>query len=93
MKITKEQEEMIINMGAFDYDIEKIASILGFETTELKAELKKKDSELTSLIKKGVDMSDYVIDLKLFEMAKVGDLKALEKFESRQRQRERKRKK
>ncbi len=28
-------------------------------------------------------MSDYVIDLKLFEMAKSGDIKALEKLDLR----------
>jgi len=28
-------------------------------------------------------MADYVIDLKLFEMAKTGDIKALDKLDNR----------
>jgi hypothetical protein len=34
-------------------------------------------------MEKGKDLAEYVIDLKLFEMAKSGDIKALEKFETR----------
>lgn len=33
--------------------------------------------------RKGVDKADYAIDMKLFDMAKGGDLKALQKYEER----------
>lgn len=33
--------------------------------------------------RKGVDKADYAIDMKLFDMAKGGDLKALQKYEVR----------
>lgn len=83
MKIKKEQEEMVVNFGAFDYDAEKIASILEIDKQIIEAELKKKDSDLNRLMQKGRYLAEYVIDLKLFEMAKTGDVKALDKFEER----------
>lgn len=85
MEIKKEQEEQIINFGVFDYDAEKIASILELDKTEVEEQLKDKESQLSKLLQKGKYMSDYVIDLKLFEMAKTGDIKALEKLDHRKR--------
>lgn len=87
MKIEKEQEEQIINFGVFDYDAPKIANILGFDVKEVQKEIESKTSLLSQLLQKGKDMGDYVIDLKLFEMAKRGDIKALEKLNSRKRMR------
>ena len=46
-------------------------------------------SDFYQFFKKGVDMCDYAIDLKLFELARTGDMKALEKFEERKRIRKR----
>ena len=87
MEIKKEQEEQVINFGVFDYDAKKIASILEFDKNEVSEELKNKESKLSLLLQKVKDMADYVIDLKLFEMAKTGDIKALEKLEHRKRMR------
>lgn len=85
MKIEKEHEVQIVNFGVFEYDAKKIASILGFEIKEVQIEIENKKSLLNQLLQKGRDMSDYVIDLKLFEMAKAGDIKALEKLDYRKR--------
>jgi len=85
MEIKKEQEEQIINFGAFEYDEKKIASILGIDIKEVEKEISDKNSLLSKLLEKGKDMSDYVIDLKLFDMGKSGDIKALEKLENRKR--------
>jgi hypothetical protein len=85
MEIKKEQEEQIINFGAFEYDEKKIASILGVDIKEVQKEISDKNSLLSKLLEKGKDMSDYVIDLKLFDMAKSGDIKALEKLDNRKR--------
>lgn len=85
MEIKEEQEEQIVNFGAFDYDAKKIASILGLKKEAVEQELDDKDSQLSKLFQKGKDMADYVIDLKLFEMAKTGDMKALDKLDSRRR--------
>jgi hypothetical protein len=87
MKIKKENEEQIINFGVFGYDAKKMGSILDISETEIEAELKVKGSVFYKLFQKGSDMADYVIDLKLFEMAKSGDIKALEKLDSRKRMR------
>jgi len=87
MKIKEEQKEQVINFGAFNYSSRKIASILELNQNEVDSELKNKESELSKLIQKGKDMADYVIDLKLFEMAKTGDIKALNKLDNRKRMR------
>lgn len=83
MKIEEEHREKIINFGAFDYDFIKMANILNLDYLEVENEMKNEDSEFHKLFQKGKDMSDYVIDLKLFEMAKSGDIKALEKLDLR----------
>jgi len=83
MEIKKEQHEQIVNCGVFDYDAQKLSNILGFKKEDIETEMKNKDSELSQLLQKGKDMADYVIDLKLFEMAKTGDIKALDKLGQR----------
>lgn len=85
MKINKEQEEIIINCGAFNYDARKISNIINFDIDYVTSQVKDANSEISILLKKGKDLSDYVIDLKLFELAKSGDIKALEKLDARKR--------
>jgi hypothetical protein len=87
MKIEKENEEQIVNFGVFEYDSKKIASILGVDEKQVQKEIENKKSLFSQLLQKGRDMADYVIDLKLFEMAKSGDIKALEKLDLRKRMR------
>jgi len=83
MEIKKDYHEKIINCGVFNYNAQKLANILGFDKKEVESEMQNKESELNQLLQKGKDMSDYVIDLKLFELAKSGDIKALEKLNQR----------
>ncbi len=85
MKILAEQEEQIVNFGVFNYDAQKIGNILGFSEDVIKEEMSSSDSQLSLLLQKGKDMAEYVIDVKLFEMAQAGDLKALAKLEMRQK--------
>lgn len=85
MKI--ENPEMIANFGALGYDAKKMSSILGVSEVEIVQELKNKDSEFAKLFQKGVDMSEYVIDMKIFNLAKQGDLAAIALFEERKEQR------
>ena len=87
MKISKEQEEIIINSGVFGYDAEKLANILDIEPELIKEQFKDNNSEITKLRKKGVDKADYVLDLKLFEMAQSGDMKAMDKLNYRRKNR------
>lgn len=87
MKITKDQEEIIVNAGAFGYSPKKLASILGITESDIQTEMKKKDSQFNKLMQRGKDTADYVIDLKLFELAKSGDIKAIEQLDYRKRTR------
>lgn len=87
MNISADQEEQIVNFGALEYDAKKISSILGLDLKLVEAELNNKDSQMSILLQRGRDMADYVVDLKLFDMAKSGDIKALEKLDYRKRSR------
>ena len=86
MKI--ENADMVVNFGALGYDTKIMSSILGVTETEILQELKNKDSEFYKLYQNGVDMSKYVIDLKIFEMAKSGDVNAIALFEKRKEERQ-----
>lgn len=83
--IDEKTAELIVNFGAFRYGVEKMANILDVDKGIIDKEFKNKNSEFHRLYQKGVDVSDYKIDLKLFELTKAGDLKALEKFEIRRK--------
>lgn len=85
--LTDEEKEKVINFGAFSYDPKKIANITGWNESDVAQSLKDPDSEFFALYQKGKDAADYVIDMKLFEMAKSGDLQALQKFEFRKKTR------
>lgn len=86
--ITTEQKEQIINFGAFAYNNEKIAHILMWELKEVETLMNDKQSEFYNLYMKGFHTRDYVLDEKLFDMSRSGDLKALEEFSFRIKQRE-----
>lgn len=85
MKLNQKQSVALLNMGAFDYDVHKMANILDVKSEDLEKEINNLNSEVSKLLKKGQDMADYVIDQKLFEMAKAGDIKALDKLETRKK--------
>ena len=84
--LTEEQKEAILNFGAFDYGVDKMASILGWDSGEVK-QLISSESEFSRLFQKGRDMAEYAIDTKLWNMALSGDTKAFEIFEKRKAQR------
>lgn len=78
----------ITQMGWLGYKIDKIISILDIPANHIpdfKSQFQTKGSDIEKAYKKGIDQADFVIDSKLFELAKGGDLKALSKLESRQR--------
>lgn len=83
MKYNETEQEQIINFGAFGYPAAKIANILGLDPLDVLRDMDNTESDLCMLMQKGRDMADYVIDLKLFEMAKSGDIKALDKLQQR----------
>lgn len=81
--IIDEHEEMIVNFGAFSYSNEKMAAILLINEKQIAIEMEDENSDFYRLYTKGKNMRDYVLDLKLFEMAQSGDLKALDEFYAR----------
>ncbi len=86
----KKHEEDIVNFGAFGYDAERVSSILQLPHSEVCKLMSDKKSEFYLLYDKGRIMAEYVIDQKLYEMAKAGDIKALEKLELRKKIRDKK---
>lgn len=83
MEINKEDEEKIVNFGAFNYTSKKMANILGVEESEIIDLMNDETSIFCKLIQKGRDMADYFIDVRLFELSRNGDIKALSAFNSR----------
>lgn len=84
MAYTPEQIKQMVHMGILGYSCEKCINILDIENEkEFEKDFADPKTEIYKSYKKGVDKSDYAIDLKLFELAKGGDLKALQKYEER----------
>ncbi len=78
----------IVQLGTLAYPLQKIINVLDIEDVEGFTEAFYDPlSDVARAYQKGVDKSDFVIDSKLFDMAKNGDLKALEKYEANKKQR------
>jgi len=75
--------EKVINFGAFDYDNQKMANILNVDLKTIDEFMTDDNSAFKKLYNRGQDLSDYVIDTKLFDLARTGDIKALEKLDRR----------
>lgn len=75
-------------MGTLAYSLEKIINILDISDDDAPAFTKAFDdpgSDVGRAYQKGIDKSDYTIDMKLFEKAKDGDLRAIELYEEKKR--------
>jgi hypothetical protein len=59
---------------------------MGFNKNEVEKAMKDVNSVFYELYEAGKNQSMYLLDLKLFEMAQSGDIKALEKLEQRKKQ-------
>lgn len=79
--ITDQEKETILNFGAFGYEPEKMASILGWGVDEVRVGLS--GGKFAELIQRGKDMGEYALDKKLWEMSLSGDMKAMQRFELR----------
>jgi hypothetical protein len=85
--ISEKEKEQILNLGAFGYDAFLCSNVLGWPIDEIEGYMKDKQSVFYQNYETGKIRADYVIDLKLFEQARQGDLKALEQLEKRKRMR------
>lgn len=86
--IITDEEEMIMNFGAFEYSINQMSSILNIDFDIIENEMKNLESAFYKIYQKGKDTADYVFDLKLSPEEKRGDVNAIEKFEKRKWQRQ-----
>lgn len=82
MEYSNEIEEIIINCGAFGYKPDVIASLLKLEI-HIVHDAMDFDKKFIKLYNFGHNMANYKIDLKLFEMAKSGDIKAMQAFQAK----------
>jgi len=83
IKIDDSSRIDVINFGAFAYSPEQIAMILQEDLKQVKADLADPNSDLHKLYNHGQATAKYMIDKKLFDQAKNGDLKSLEEIEFR----------
>lgn len=91
----KELIDTIVSFGIVHYPLDKILNILpdDVDRDDFTRQFDDPSSDVAKAYQKGMDRSDYDIDIRLFEMAKAGDMKALEKYEERLLLRSRKKKK
>lgn len=81
---SEETIKTMVHMGILGYDVEKCLNIVEVEDEQqFKKDFETPGSAIAKAYKKGKDKADYAIDMKLFEKAKSGDLKALQKYEER----------
>lgn len=92
-QLTDREISLILNFGALHYTPEMIfLNLDGFTQEEVENELKNPNSMMSITYRKGQARAQFLIDSKLFELAKTGDLAALEKYERRLRENEAKKK-
>jgi hypothetical protein len=86
----KELTDLVVSFGIVRYPLDKILNIIpdDVDRDEFTTQFNDPTHPIAKAYQKGIDRSDYDIDIRLFEMAKSGDLGALEKFERRKRMRE-----
>lgn len=89
---TKEFLDQIVSLGIVGYPLSKILNIISddIDKVEFTSAFNDPDSAVAKAYQKGIDRRDYDIDIRLFELAKSGDLKALEKYEERMWERQQK---
>ena len=83
MKIDDDFLKQVSSLGILNYNSEKCSILLDIDIEEFEA-----NEEIQKAYEKGVLMGEYEIDIRLFEMAKSGDLAALKEFEKRKKDRE-----
>lgn len=84
MEYTDDLLKKIMQCGTLGYPLSKILNVLDIENeAEFKVDFNNKESKVSKNYQKGIDRADFVLDSKLFEMAKDGDLKAFDKYQRR----------
>jgi len=82
-----EQIAYIKNFGAMAYDSSRMAIILKMDEDFIIKEMNNVKSEFYKAYEEGRLLNEYLIDLRLIEMAQSGDLKAISTLEIRKKTR------
>lgn len=86
MQYTESVINQMVQFGTIGYPLSKIVNVLdATEDEEFIKDFDDTDSVIAKAYQRGVDKSDFIIDMKLFEMAKAGDMDAIVKFEERKK--------
>ena len=86
MEYNEDFLKKMVQVGTLGYPLSKIINVLDIDDTKQFAkDFDDPKSKVAISYQKGVDKADFVLDSKLFDMAKGGDLKALDKYERRKR--------
>jgi glycosylphosphatidylinositol transamidase (GPIT) subunit GPI8 len=88
MSYTEDFLKKIIQMGILEYTCDKILNILDEfieDQNKFIKDFNNDNSEVYKAYKKGKDKADFIIDQRLFELAKTGNIAAIEKIEQRKR--------
>lgn len=86
MEYNEDFLKKMVQVGTLGYPLSKIINVLDIDDTkQFTKDFDNPKSQVAISYQKGVDKADFVLDSKLFEMAKGGDLKALDKYEARKR--------
>lgn len=84
MTYTEEQLKKIVHCGILGYGVQKCINILDIENEQqFISDFQNPETELAKQYQKGVDKGEYQIDMKLYQKASEGDLKALAELEKR----------
>lgn len=80
MKIDDDFLKQVSSLGILNYNSEKCSILLNIDIEEFET-----NDEIQKAYEKGKLMGEYEIDIRLFELAKSGDLNALKEFDKRKR--------
>jgi len=86
MEYNEDFLKKMVQVGTLGYPLSKIINVLDIDDTkQFTKDFDNPKSQVAISYQKGVDKADFVLDSKLFDMAKGGDLKAIDKYETRKR--------
>lgn len=86
MEYNEDFLKKMVQVGTLGYPLSKIVNVLDIDNEkQFIKDFDNKNHPIAKAYQKGIDKADFVIDSKLFDMAKNGDLKALKEYDERKR--------
>lgn len=85
--LTEEEEEKISNFGALGYSKKRCEILLGWTREEIEEGFGNSKTQFYKFYLEGKYKAEYVIDMKLFELAQQGDNASIKLLESRKQNR------